>query len=199
MKHFSQDLSITNLFNTPRLSDFPCKGIYQLQSSYSRHFSTTLLRRLGIVGAVVVAIAVAVSVAIVLVVGILLRVGWGHTPCRLPHPLDLSVHGRNHVHHPDHCRNNGVDDVLPVVDVAGQFQSKSAVDDSQGDEGTTKPQVKVRPESATTVLLEKNVVQPSKDWLEEEENKDHNANDGVGFLQLRIVSSVFRTTRLILT
>ena len=117
-----------------------------------------------------------------------LRIGWalciGHlrvsllSLARKPGFLDLPIHSRSHPNKPDQSRNDTICD-FAAAGVVGEFQAETAVDDADGDDDATEPDVGVRPCSATTVALECDVVDVAEDGLKDEKREDDDSDYGV--------------------
>jgi hypothetical protein len=65
-----------------------------------------------------------------------------------------------------------------------EVEPKAAIDDAESDDGASKPDVSVRPEGTALVLLEKTMVHVTKNWLEEDQDEKHNANDRMSLIEL---------------
>lgn len=104
-----------------------------------------------------------------------------------PLPPGLTEDRTSNVDDPDEASHDTVRDD-PVPGAAGEHQAKATVDDAEGNEKTTQPEVGVGPESAAAVLLEQLVVQPAEDGHEEEEGKEKQADDGVIAFKLKMES-----------
>lgn len=65
-----------------------------------------------------------------------------------------------------------------------EIEPKAAVDDAESDDDASKPDVSVRPEGTALVLLEKTMVHVTKNWLEEDQDEKHNANNRMSLIEL---------------
>jgi hypothetical protein len=65
-----------------------------------------------------------------------------------------------------------------------EIKPKAAVDDAESDDDTPKPDMSVRPEGTALVLLEETMVHVTKNWLEEDQDEKHNANDRMSLIEL---------------
>ena len=101
-----------------------------------------------------------------------LRIGWalriGHlrvsllSLARKSGLLNLPIHSRSHPNKPDQACNDTVCD-FAAAGVVRELEAEAAVDDADGDDDATEPDVRVRPGSATTVALECDVVDVAED------------------------------------
>ena len=91
---------------------------------------------------------------------------------RLP-PLVLAVDGGSNVDQPDDTSNHSVgDDDGPrwrvEADSLRILQTKSTVDNTESDDETADPEMCVGPEDSSRVLLVREVVDKTQEWLEDE-------------------------------
>lgn len=75
---------------------------------------------------------------------------------------------------------NGVRQLYHIRGIR-HFQPKPAVHNAQNDEQAAVDQVQVRDKRAALLDLEYPVVKPAEDGLEDDEDEDHDADDGVVF------------------
>lgn len=88
-------------------------------------------------------------------------------------PLVLTVDGRANVEQPHDTSNDSVgDDDVPrwrvEADFLRQLQTESTVDNTESDDETADPEMRVGPEDSSLVLLVREVVNETQEWLEDE-------------------------------
>lgn len=69
-------------------------------------------------------------------------------------------------------------------------ESQTAVDDREGDQNTPEPEMGVRPDCPTSMLLPEDVMREAENWLEEDEAEDHETYDGMACHELSFVSTL---------
>lgn len=65
-----------------------------------------------------------------------------------------------------------------------ELEAKPSINHSKCYDNASKPKMSIRPEGTALVLLEEAVVDISKEWLEEDEDEQHNTNDGMSVIEL---------------
>jgi hypothetical protein len=90
---------------------------------------------------------------------------------------------------PDNSSDNTVQDRAPRC-VAGELEAQSAVDDTEGYDDATKPDVTVGEASSLLESLEVRVVEEAQDGLEEDGYEEDYADDRVGFSDLSEMSAL---------
>ena len=110
------------------------------------------------------------------------RVVWSRCVLASLPPLQFAVYSAGDISQPHDSSNDTVCN-LALLRVLRQSQTKSTVDDTQGDDDTTQPQVTVTPQDAAGVLLEHDVVEKAEEWLEEEEHKDDDSDNWVDVVE----------------
>lgn len=96
--------------------------------------------------------------------------------------LSLSIDARRDPREPNMYSNDSVGDASALrahMHRVSPLETKSAIDDTEGNRNAAEPDVHVRPESTALVLLEQQVVDITEKRLQEHENEDHNTNDGM--------------------
>jgi len=93
-------------------------------------------------------------------------------------PLELAVDRASDVGQPHDGSDNAVGN-LSFPGVPREAQTEATVDDTEGDDDASEPQMAVTPDHAARVLLEHEVVEETEEWLEEQQDEDDDADDRV--------------------
>ena len=96
--------------------------------------------------------------------------------------LPRSIDARRDPREPSMYSNDSVGDAsAPRAHMhrVSPLETQSAINDTKGNRNAAEPDVHVRPESTALVLLVQQVVDKTEKWLQEHENEDHDANDGM--------------------
>lgn len=105
---------------------------------------------------------------------------------RVPSPLPLAIEDRSDIQEAHDGRDDGVrnDAAAPC---SCQLQPKTTVYHAKHDGDAADTNVGEGDGCATAILLEVAVVQETADWLREEEDEEHDADDGVGVCEVLAV------------
>ena len=90
-------------------------------------------------------------------------------------PSDFGKHCYHQPQTTHYCRNNSVSN-FDIVGCASKSQSKSSINDSQGNHEPSVPKVQMRPDLTSSKLLKPYVVDEPNQGLEEKCDKNHDAN-----------------------
>ena len=94
-----------------------------------------------------------------------------HCSILCPPPLALAVDGRSNIEQPHHTSNNSIsNDVLLLrrveVDLLRKLKAESSIDNTERNDKTADPEMSVRPEHSSGVLLERKVVDETQERLD---------------------------------
>lgn len=84
---------------------------------------------------------------------------------------------------------NGSEDAVhdwAICRVVSQLETKATVDDTQGDDDATKPDMSMRSRCSRLELLVVGVVEGTEDWLEECEDEEDDTENGMGLVDLEM-------------
>lgn len=98
-------------------------------------------------------------------------------------------HCNRHPRDPNHTRYHPIGD-FAVAGVAAEAQTQATVDDSQGDEGPTKGDMRKCPDARLALTDIRRVMELTQDGLDGEEDDDDNADDGMVVVNLTKLRSV---------
>jgi len=101
---------------------------------------------------------------------------WSVTSLAVSPPL-ANEDGYN-VDDPHYAGNDAVRDRTSFCVISEQ-ESKTTVDDAEGNDDSAEPDMCIRDDCSGLELLEVGVVEETKDWLEEDHDKKKDADDGV--------------------
>lgn len=97
----------------------------------------------------------------------------------------LSDHNGYDVSDPCNSSKDAVHD-WAVCRIIGELETETTIDDTKGNEDTTKPDVSMRSRSPRLELLVVGVMEGTKDWLEECEDEENDTDNGVRLVDLEM-------------
>jgi hypothetical protein len=100
---------------------------------------------------------------------------------RLP---PFSNKDRCNIGEPENDCEDGIRNYAALRRIVSKLEAQATIDDAEGDDDAAEPDVPVRSWCSGPDLLVVGVVEGTEDWLKKGENKENNANDGVGLVGL---------------